>query len=89
MCRHNIREESRSNENTHYNNNDNNNNNNNNDDTNDNDDNDDNDNTDNDNFANNPTSFAVELANLISNELYRDRDFSGNIQIELGLSGRE
>ena len=36
----------------------------------------------------NQISFAQHLANLISNEINRDRDFSGNIQIELGLSGR-
>ena len=33
-------------------------------------------------------SFALQLANLISNEITRESDFSGNIQIEFGLSGR-
>ena len=36
----------------------------------------------------NANSFALQLANLISNEITRESDFSGNIQIELGLSGR-
>jgi hypothetical protein len=36
----------------------------------------------------NANSFALQLANLISNEISRESDFSGNIQIELGLSGR-
>jgi len=36
----------------------------------------------------NTDSFALQLANLISNEINRESDFSGNIQIELGLSGR-
>ena len=29
-----------------------------------------------------------QLANIISNEITRDQDFSGNIQIEFGLNGR-
>ena len=36
----------------------------------------------------NQITFAQHLADLISNEINRDRDFSGNIQIELGLTGR-
>ena len=36
----------------------------------------------------NANEFALQLANLISNEISRESDFSGNIQIELGLSGR-
>ena len=36
----------------------------------------------------NANLFALQLANLISNEISRESDFSGNIQIELGLSGR-
>jgi hypothetical protein len=36
----------------------------------------------------NTNSFALQLANIISNEITRESDFSGNIQIELGLSGR-
>lgn len=35
----------------------------------------------------NANSFALQLSNIISNELARESDFSGNIQIELGLSG--
>ena len=33
----------------------------------------------------NELSFAERLANIISNEINRDLDFSGNIQIELGI----
>lgn len=36
----------------------------------------------------NTNQFALQLANLISNEISRESDFSGNIQIELGLSER-
>jgi hypothetical protein len=102
MCRHNITEQvtpnlSNNNEENDNNNDDNNYDNNNyyndnydNDNDNDNDDNDlDNGNNNNNSYPNYPSSFALELANLISNELYRDSDFSGNIQIELGLSGRQ
>ena len=33
-------------------------------------------------------SFVDQLANLISREINRDRDFSGNIQFEFGIPGR-
>ena len=91
MCRHNITEQTTNNE---TNNNDNNNDNDNNDDDNDDNNDDNNDNNNNVNYdynsyLNNSTSFAVQLANIISNEISREADFSGNIQIELGISGRE
>ena len=44
--------------------------------------------SENNNEANENLSFAQQLANIISNEINRDIDFSGNIQIELGLSGQ-
>lgn len=41
------------------------------------------------NQNNSQISFAQYLANIISNEINREQDFSGNIQIELGLQGRQ
>ena len=42
-----------------------------------------------DDYNNTQISFAQYLANIISNEITREQDFSGNIQIELGLQGRQ
>ena len=42
----------------------------------------------NDNNEQSTSNLIDQLANIISTEINRDQDFSGNIQIELGLHGR-
>ena len=42
----------------------------------------------NDNNQQSTSNLIDQLANIISTEINRDQDFSGNIQIELGLHGR-